>query len=129
MLVVFFFHFMFDDRGEVGSSEGRVGRVSIHLAVLEVFAVDVHVHVIVVKLEHSQLGVLEDEVTNLDGQIDVELLFGFFHFKVFVLQQRRHLFKLRFVGLDHDPALALDVGHGLELLLIHDGSTECTVSV
>ena len=51
--LVFFFHFMFDDGGEVGSGEGHVGGIRVHFTVLEVGSVDVYVYVIIVKLEHA----------------------------------------------------------------------------
>jgi hypothetical protein len=50
------FHIGFDDGGEVGSGQGHVGRIVVHLTVHKVGTIDVHLQVVVVELEWNTKG-------------------------------------------------------------------------
>jgi hypothetical protein len=47
--------------------KSHICRVSVHAAILEVRTIHKHVHEIVTKLQHPELGVLVDKTANLHG--------------------------------------------------------------
>ena len=48
--------------------QGKIDTIRVHLAVLEQASFEVPVDEVVVKLQHAQFGVLQDEKSHVDGQ-------------------------------------------------------------
>jgi len=66
------------DVSQILADKGHLRRVNIHLPALEIGPVDLHFQAIVVEFEHAQFGVLEDDISQLNGKIQHDAEFDQF---------------------------------------------------
>jgi hypothetical protein len=60
-------HIWFDHFIQTGSGQSHISTICVHGAILEIRTIHKHVHEIVVKLHHPELGVLVDKTVNQHG--------------------------------------------------------------
>jgi hypothetical protein len=80
-LLVTLLHIWFDQFFQTGSGQSHISTICVHGAILEVRTIHKHVHEIVVKLQHPELGVLVDKTANLHGYIQSNGLHAHLHFE------------------------------------------------
>ena len=79
--ILLLLHIWFDHFFQTGSGQCHISTICVHGTILEVRTIHKHVHGIVVKLQHPELGVLVDKTANLHWLIQPNGLLAHLHFE------------------------------------------------